>query len=392
VWVALIFDSTIDMAQLAVLTVSFALRLSVVWAGFFTFCALARADAPIKFLTGPAFNRQLEQPVTIAWSNVSFREAIASLSESQSLAVVIDRRIDADHPFSMQVTGDPLRIVIAKIAERKGIGSSVLGSIVYFGPKNAAESLKTLAAMRRDDVLKFAPGLKKLLAQSRPIEWDDLAEPRQLITALAKEARVNVEGIAKVPHDLWPANRLPSLPWCDRMTLLLIPFGLTYQVAEDGRSISIIPIPEAIEVTRKYSGGTQTRTRAKKIGNEFPNAKVSLEGEKIVVIGRMEDQDAIAELLGGGKTQSTTVKAGEKVYKLNIEGLPLEKVLSQLSGMLKLELKYDHEAIQAAGISLNQLITFRVENASLDELLTAALKETGLKFERQDKLVTVTVR
>ena len=380
------------MAQSAVLIVSFALRLSVVWAGFFTFCMLARADAPTKLLTGPALVRQLEQPVTIAWSNVSFREAMASFSESQSLAVVIDRRIDADQPFSMQVTGDPLRIVIMKIAERKGIGGSALGPVVYFGPKNAAESLKTLAAMRRDEVLKLPTGIKKLLAQSRPIEWDNLAEPRQLIANLAKEARVEIEGLSRVPHDLWAANRLPSLPWCDRMTLLLIQFGLTFQVAEEGRSISITPIPATIGVTRNYSGGTQARTRAKKLEVEFPIAKISLEGEKIVVIGRMEDQEAIAEMLARRKTQSTTVTAGQNVYKLNIEGLPLEKVLSQLSVMLKLELKYDREAIQATGISLNQLITFRVENDSLDDLLTAALKETGLKFERQDKVVTITVR
>ena len=50
------------------------------------------------------------------------------------------------------------------------------------------------------------------------------------------------------------------------------------------------------------------------------------------------------------------------------------------------------KAIQKTGIALNQLITFRVENASLDELLSAALKNTGLTYERHEKTVTITVR
>ena len=380
------------MARSAVLTVPRTSPRFVAWAGFLLFNAAAAAAAPIEYVTGPKLLRQLEQPVTIAWSNVSFREAIASLSTSQRLAVVVDRRVDPDKPFSLKVAEDPLRLVILKIAEQKAIGSSILGPVVYFGPNKAAESLKTLAALRRDDVLQSPPGVKKLLAQSRPLAWDDLAEPRQLITSLAKEVRVKIDGLSQIPHDLWPANSLPSLPWSDRVTLILIQFGLTFQLADAGQSIAIVPIPNTIQITRNHPGGSLPSARAKKLQSQIPAAKISVQGEKIVVVGRMEDQETVAQLLSGRKVQTTTVKSGQDVYKLNVEGIPLEKVLTQLSAMLKLELKYDREAIQKSGVALNQLITFRVEDASLDELLSAALKGTGLAYERRDKTVTITVR
>jgi hypothetical protein len=349
----------------------------------------AVAEPPAPWITGPRLARQLEQPITAAWSNLSFREAMASFSATQNLAVAIDRRVDADEPFLLTISGDPLRVAILKIAERKAVGSSLLGPVVYFGPKPSAESLKTLAALRRDEVGKLPTGARKLLTQSRPWSWGDLAEPRNLIAELGKEARVEVKNLDQIPHDLWPANRLPALPWSDRLTLVLVQFGLTFEVSSEGRSISLVPIPDVVEIERTYAGGEQPSVRAKKLAAKVPDARISVDNDKLLVVGREEDHNEIVQLLNGGQVRTTTIKPGRDVYKLNVERLPLEKVLAQLGNMLKLEVKYDREAIQAAGVSLDQLVTFHVENASLDDLLTAALKDRGLTFERKEKKVTI---
>ena len=380
--------STLDMTQPAVL---FSLgRLAAVVALGSTIVAAECLSAELPaLLSGARLEQQLEQPVTVAWSNLSFREAMASFSETQQVAVQIDRRIDADALFALTVTGDPLRTAILKIAQRKGATSSLLGSVVYFGPKSEGESLQTLAALRRDDLRQLPASARRRMARSRATEWPDLAEPRKLIAELAGEAQVKVLGLEQVPHDLWAANRWPSMPWCDRMTLLLVQFGLTFDVAADGRSVRLVEIPAVVSIARSYAGGGQPEARARKVRSLVPAAKVSVAGDKIEVVGRMEDQEEISRLLSGRTVRTTVVKPGEDVYKLNVEGLPLKKVFAQLAGMLKLNVKYEQPAIDAAGVSLDQLISFKVENASLDDLLTAALENTGLTFERKENVVTI---
>ncbi len=353
---------------------------------------LANAEPATGWVTGMRLTRQLEQPVTATWSNQPFREALASFSQTQHVAVIIDRRIDADAPLSLTIAGVPLRTAILMIAERKGIGSSLLGPVVYLGPKQTAEQLKTLAALRQDEAGKSPAGERKLLTQSRPWSWDDLAEPRKLASQLGKEARIEILGLEQIPHDLWSAKRLPALLWSDRLTLLLAQFGLMGKISADGRSVAIVPIPEIVEIERRYAGGDQPATRAARLAAQVPKARIWVDGDRLVAVGRLEDHEEISQLLSGKQVRTTTVTPGPQRYKFNVAGLPLDEVLTQLGTMLKLDVKYAQKEIQAANISLNQLITFQIENASLDELLAAVFKNTGLTFERQDKRVTVKPR
>ena len=50
--------------------------------------------------------------------------------------------------------------------------------------------------------------------------WDELAEPRTLLAALARENGLEIEGLDRVPHDLWPAADWPPMSLVDRLTLI----------------------------------------------------------------------------------------------------------------------------------------------------------------------------
>lgn len=366
-------------------------RFSLVFAAIIasTLGNRAVADSPT---VNASLSSRLEHPVTASWSNLPFREAMASLAKAQQIAILIDRRVDGDAVFSLSLTADPLGVALQKIAERKNIGVSTLGSIVYFGPQTSTEKLKTLAALRRDEIAGLPAGARRLMLQSRSWSWEDLAEPRTLLGDLAKEARVQLEVPQKLPHDLWRGNRLPAAIWSDRLSLLLIQFDMTFTVGPDGRSISIAPIPDVVQIERSYAGGDDPESRARKLAARVPGARIRVDTNKLQATGRIEDHEQIAQLLSGRSVRTTTVKPGRDVYTLKVEGLPLEKVFMQLGTMLKLNIRYDEKAIDKAGISLAQLITFRVENATLDELLTAALKDTELTYERKDDSVTIKPR
>ena len=124
------------------------------------------AEAP-PFITGQRLQLQLDLPMTATWENLPFRQALASLSKVQQLAIVLDRRVDPEEPISLAIPGDSLRVGLEKIAQRRGLGVSILGSVVYFGPKESASKLRTLAELRKQEFQQALGPPKTFLAPRR---------------------------------------------------------------------------------------------------------------------------------------------------------------------------------------------------------------------------------
>jgi hypothetical protein len=78
-----------------------------------------------------------------------------------------------------------------------------------------------------------------------------------------------------------------------------------------------------------------------------------------------------------------------RIQRLSVRAKPLGPVLRQLAERLGLQLKIDEQAIQRAGISLDQQVSVLVENATVDQLLHELLKSTGLKFQRRQNVVEI---
>src|SRR5690606_33113432 len=138
------------------------------------------------------------------------------------------------------------------------------------------------------------------LVRSQASHWDDAAEPRQLVADLAKEAGVNLENPAAIPHDLWPAASLPALPWCDRLTLILAQFDLTFTVSADGSRLRLRPLADTGRtLARNYPGGSNPEATAAAFRERSPHAQVQVQGNQVVIRGRLEDHEAAS-----GKTPS----------------------------------------------------------------------------------------
>ena len=60
-----------------------------------------------------------------------------------------------------------------------------------------------------------------------------------------------------------------------------------------------------------------------------------------------------------------------------------------MASRLSLNVQWDRATIERAGISINQLITVKIKDASLDDLLRAVLKDTKLDFRRDEKSVSI---
>jgi len=311
--------------------------------------AAARAEPPTAWLTGNALQEQLAGRVDVFWSGVPLRQAVSSLSHVQRVAVLIDRRVDPGQELDLKLDGLPLDRVFREIAAARGLDVSWVGPVAYMGPTQAAARVRTLAELRRKETRSLpAIAARKLLSPKR-IQWDDFATPRDLLAQLSLESGVEISGLDQVPHDLWAAADLPPLSLVDRLTLIAGQFDLTFQIAADGSAVALVPVPDDLPIAHGRPGGSER-----------------------------------AQLAGPSHGRQ-----GEKRYTVREGKGQLGPLLEQLASRLDVTLRIDHEALQQAGISLEQPVSFSVENATFAELFDAVLAPAGCTFRREGDVIEI---
>jgi hypothetical protein len=342
--------------------------------------------------TGPALQEQLAESTNIIWVEVPLRQALESLARNKNVAILLDRRVDPDQKIDISLHQTRLRNILEAIAEKYNLGLSMVGPVAYFAPPEAARKVRTLVALRQDDIRRLTSGAVKKFFAQKPMAWDDFSQPRELLEKLGAENGVRITALEQIPHDLWAAADLPPLDLVERLTLLAGQYDLTFQVSADGSRVILLPAPEQVELARTYQVGRQAQTTAEKYASLAPRARIKIDGQRIIVTGTIEDHERISA--PHDPAERDTVKPAnpdftQKRYELTVVEKPIGPLVEQLARQLNLELKIDRQAIDQAGISLDQRVSFSVKNATVDDLLRTALQKTGLKFIRRGKTLQI---
>jgi hypothetical protein len=316
---------------------------------------VADAPAPTAWATGPAFRQTLAQPVDIFWSSIPLRRAMTSLSQAQHVAIVIDRRVDPSRKLDVEVKNVSLESALRLVADRCGLGVGRLGDVIYLGPVSAAERLHPVATLLEKELRQLPAAAQRKFLHAKAIAWRDLSTPRDLLAQLGQENGVEIIGLGRVPHDLWAAADLPPLSLIDRLTIIVVQFDLAFQFSDAGARIVLVPIPANLP----RAAAAQVRVAASPHKPKRPMVQPS---------------DSLERL---------------RITRLSVQAEPLGPVLRQLAERLGLELNIAEKAIQAAGVSLDQRVSVKVENATIDELFRQLLHSTGLTFHRRQKVVEI---
>lgn len=345
-----------------------------------------------SWLTGRALEARLATPVGVEWSQTPLGEALRNLGRAQQVAILVDRRVDPDQPLEASLRDIRLEEVFRQVAEHRGLGLCQFGPIAYFGPPEYTTQLRTLAAIRLEELRKLPAGVAQKFLRSQRLSWKDFAEPRALLTELASANGLEISGLEQVPHDLWGAADLPALSLADRLTLIAGQFDLTFQIAPNGVRLTLVPIPKPVTLERSYPGGRQPSQLLTRWRQLAPQSRIRQEGDRIVVEGLVEDHERIAaSSRPASRPAPKPVARDQATTRFTVREArgPLHAMLQQLAGRLDLEMKIDRQALERAGISLEQNVAFSVEDATLDELLEAVLKPAGCAFHRQGKVVEI---
>ena len=356
-------------------------------------CALAQptaaAEPPALAATSQDLQRRLAEPVSVGWSGTALREAIMARGRLSGIAMLFDRRIDPGLTVELTVVEQPTYVVLEKVAAAHKLGISFFGPVVVVGPQNAMADLRTVAALRQQDSQALAIDLRNALARKSPLAWNDLAEPRTLLTQAAAEARLTIANPELLPHDMWLANSLPPLTLLERLTLLTAPFDLTFQIDGATRRLTLRPIDEQPRIIRTYTAGGAAEATLARWQTLIPDAELRREGATIVVRARVEDHEKLKP--GGGATApvaarpsgtkpAITALAGpaERRYTLRLKNKPFIELVKLLRDTHMLPIEVDEAAIRDAGISLEKWTTVEVADATLEELLRQAGAPLGL--------------
>jgi hypothetical protein len=311
------------------------------------------------------------------------------LSQSRHVAVLLDRRIDPEQPLELAIDNKPLGEALVAIAAQLKIGYCQFGPVAWFGPPQTAARLRTLAALRLEDVARLSPAVRRKLLLAKPWLWDQLAEPRELAQQLAREAGVEFVGHQRIPHDLWPEADLPPLSWIDRLTLLAAAFDLTFKIDPSGRRVELVDMPARPVLARSYLGGRDAAALAARWAGALPDAKIDVADTRIRVVAPLEDHEVIEGRLRATPARRTIVTAGKPVYQLSVESAALDQVVAQLSKQLGVQFRWDEAAIAEKRIAVNQLVSVKVSGVDLDELLAAVFAGTGLAARRDGRDIVI---
>lgn len=344
--------------------------------------------------------RQLAKPVSITWQQVPLSTALERLAQTQSLAVWQDRRVDPSVPITLTTADQPLSDVLAALTEQSGAAVAPFAGVVYIGPQQTAEELATLAALVRQPLAKAPSAARTKWLKLQAWNIPRLSEPRRLLNELAAAADAKVQNEELVPHDLWPARKLPALAAIDRAVLLLAGFDLTCRLSPDGSQLEVTPIDRPVVIAQEYRVPPARSDAFNAAVAEMSGATATGEGSRPTIAARIEDHERLRSVLSGRPTGAVAAvaamrSAGEKAtgssledrrFTLTIENKPLAPVLNQLATQLNLQLEWD------AAISdddRNALASCQVAKTDLDGLLQALLEPAGLTFDRQESRVYI---
>ena len=374
-------------------------------------CTLFTADAPTadvrldrrppSLKTGKEFRDELDKPLTAAWQNVPTRRVLNRMAENRRISILLDRRIDPTQPLAVDFNGGRLRAALQSIATHVDGQVSVLGNTVCIGPRSSMAKLRTLAAIRFDELqqpaLKLSKGRLAELGERRALHWNDLDRPSDLIEQIGKRYRLQIDGLENIPHDLWASATLPSVNAVEALSMVLIQFDLTFQWSDNASGLQIVAVPREVSITRSYTPrGSSATATAKKWLARIDGLQAKTDGRRVLVTGTVEQHEAVVALLRpsrvrpGERAKPGSAKPLEKrtYAKLKFEQVPAIALIRRLE-KTGIVFKYNEGQLKAAGIDLNQPISMDLQNVTADEVFAAFCKPLGLKYRTNGLTVTL---
>ena len=314
------------------------------------------------------------------WEKRPLREGLGEIEKVHEITIWIDRRIDPDQAVTLEALpankSQTLQSRLAQVASLINAEAGLIENVVYFGPRRQVARLQRATVELHDAISKSTSGNRATL---REFSWPELATPNELLHQLQATWKIRLS--AELPHDLFHAGNF-SQPSTLATQLSVVCGGFDQEVVwQPNNTFRLRPL------------GAETRWRANyrnldvqgasSLTNSFPGSRVQTRGSSSLVAGVTDFHLAI---LAPAPAKPPPPSSNSQRWGFNVENAPVEDVLNKLGSSMGFEISW---AEDCPSEQRRQLISFRVNDATLDELLSEVSKVSSLTIVRNGQRVSV---
>jgi hypothetical protein len=160
---------------------------------------------------------------------------------------------------------------------------------------------------------------------------------------------------------------------------------LTFRWIDKGQAIELIPIPDVVSLERKHFAKKKPAEAMSLIRQHFPRLQADVTKSEILVIGLLEDHEAVSALLRGeGTTSPVKIEAPQplrkQVFLLKAERVPISALMKKLEESA-VSFDFNPDELKAAGIDLETRVDIDVKKASAEEFFKLIFDPVGVEFQ-----------
>lgn len=339
----------------------------------------------VDWLSGDRLDRQAQETaISLDWQAAPLRQRLTDLSTRQRISVFLDRQIDGSQPIKFSASNVSFEQLLWKLADQLNCGVCRIENVYYVGPRSAAavlpnevNRLKLVVSASRNR------SQKRQWQRSQPLQIQRLSQPRSLVQDVARDARIQVQDLSSIPHDLWAACVIGDCSVASRLSMLAIGFGKTWELDADLTTAKIVDLPARDQISREFKVTGSVKAMAKLVAQHLPELKVQTDRRSIRVFGSAEQVLAVDRLMVSQQKPDVaelsehrfTIKTADK------RGNILNSIAHQLTR--KLSYQPAHRA------ALNARVELELKDATVEELLAKTLDGTGLKFRLTEETLEI---
>ena len=302
---------------------------------------------PLNFCTA-----YWEETVDVRFSGTELRDTLQQYAKIQRIGFLLDRRADPGIPLEFTAQKVSGAEMLTRLADQTNLEFCRVGEIAYLGPKDAAEKLRRICALKRQSLPRESTASRRMLTQKIPLQTKKLDTPQEILQVVAKKMRTKIVNLDLIPHDLWPELDFPEADAYEVLSILLIGFDLTFQIDESG--VTFVPLPDDLPEATALVAETKPAT---------------------------------------SKTPSSPSKNGsldkQRFQMVEVKNKTVDEILQYFSSHMDLQITVDEKALQKKGISLDKRISFQRDEADIHELLQATLDPVGCTYQLSGKKLRV---
>jgi len=371
------------------------------WRGIRSLLLLAAASTPCiaddepALLRGVEFDKALGKRISFKADDAELRDALGRLSRDMRVAILLDRRIDPRRAMGWTISGEPVQAALEKLMLPCGGTARRVGDMLFVGPVSSTGKLRTLVLMRGEelrDASRGAASRRISLSTRHTLSWADATEPQEILQKIREHWKLTLTGADMLPYDLWAAGTLNNVNAVEALSSILIQFDRTFEWGTEPGQANVVELPERVSIKRRYrlpqGPGDELLNSLEKAA---PNAERSLNGNEVIVVGTIEDQEAVAEALGLRSTAaqgSSAVAWGQRRFTLKADKVRARDALAALADQ-GIDVQYDEAALKGAGVDLDRHLDINVKQASGETLLKAICEPIGARFDVDGLTVTI---